>query len=475
MYISIHNLIDVDIKYIKNIWIVIQKNSAGPIPAEFYHEVSVDSITPDYQYFIKEDVDKNDNIRLKIWSVIDGKNSIKFIPVNKKNINTINIFLPQYILDQKDNIHSLEIKIKKSDSEIIIPIKRIDACVQLDAADFDDHDELEFCITYKFSKSEKISSLNSLIMHPTAMNLIGSCIRHNTSDIFLDTNKGRLECLSAVDNLITKTLASTDELQGAKNLLYFSVYFDKGYVELMNNSLMSIIKHSTVDFDVLIIADEATQKLIAKQPFTQHIQPKYHITPTPIDGVEASKNKTLIYDYAGVDAYDKILFLDCDVVAVGDIAEVFAACVDHNKLYTAKSDNMQFHHHRSFHHGFDVIKQEFIDEMTKAKQYPFNAGQFMFRNSSIMREHFSNLNWFMKAWSGEYFFEQAFMCYYFSRAKITDSALNSKLALISTVVDNAYSLQGKILLHFTAPPLDAITKINYINQFIEKNYQTQYE
>jgi lipopolysaccharide biosynthesis glycosyltransferase len=257
----------------------------------------------------------------------------------------------------------------------------------------------------------------------------------------------------------------------SKNLVYLSVYFDKGYVELMNNSLMSIIKHATIDFDVLVITDETTQQLIAKQPFTQHIQPKYHITPTPIDGVEASKNKTLIYDYADVDEYDKILFLDCDVVAVGDIASVFDVCVDHNRLYTARGINIAFHHHRSFHHGFDVVKQVFIDEMTDARQYPFNAGQFMFRNSNIMREHFHNLNWFMKAWPGEYFFEQAFMCYYFCKAKITNDALNSKLALISTVVENTYSLRGKTLLHFTAPPLDAITKINFINNFIAKHYE----
>ena len=108
--------------------------------------------------------------------------------------------------------------------------------------------------------------------------------------------------------------------------------------------------------------------------------------------------------------------------------------------------------------------------MTEAKQYPFNAGQFIFRNSIKMREHFNNLNWFMREWPGGYFFEQAFMCHYFCKAKITDATLNDKVALISTVFNNLYSLKQKILLHFTAPPLDAITKINYINQFIEKNY-----
>lgn len=476
MQIDIHKYIQ-HVDHVEDLWIVVV-NAEGPTPSALFFDVDVDPVPETYNL---DDTNINSKtiIRLKMQHCVNGTSKITYhtiIDPNAKDLPKapISIYIPQHIIDKRDNIHALDIKIKKKDVEIIIPIKRIDACVQVDAADFDDHDELEFCITYKVFKSEKISSFNSLIMHPAAMNLIGSCIRHNASDIFSDTNKGRQECLSAVDELITKTLASTNVPQGTKNLVYFSVYFDKGYVELMNNSLMSIIKHATIDFDVLVITDEATQQLIAKQPFTQHIQPKYHITPTPVDGVDASKNKTLIYDFVDVDVYDKILFLDCDVVAVGDIADVFDACTDHNRLYTARGNNIAYHHHRSFHHGFDVIKQEFIDEMTNARQHPFNAGQFMFRNSNIMREHFRNLNWFMRVWSGEYFFEQAFMCYYFCKAKITDDALNHKLALISTVVDNTYSLQDKILLHFTAPPLDAITKINYINQFIQKNYQTQY-
>ena len=463
-----------DIKHVEDLWVVVV-NAEGPTPSALFFDVDVD---PMPEIFELDDniINKKTVIRLKIQHRVDDASKISYLTIIGPNAvdgtsSLVSIFLPQHILDQKDNIHSLGVRIKKSDSEFIVPINRIDACVQVDASAFDHHDELEFCITHKVSSVEPISSFKDLILNSQSMNLIGGCIRSNASKIFSDTNQGRRECLSAVDDLITKTLAYTDAPRGTKNLVYFSVYFDKGYVELMNNSLMSIIKHATIDFDVLIITDEATQQLIAKQPFTQHIQPKYHITLTPVDGVEASKNKTLIYDYADVDDYDKILFLDCDVVAVSDIAVVFDVCKDHNKMYTARGNNIQIHHHRSFHHGFDVIKQEFIDEMTSARQYPFNAGQFMFRNSNIMQEHFHNLNWFMRVWPGEYFFEQAFMCYYFCKAKITDDALNSKLALISTVVDNAYSLQNKILLHFTAPPLDAHTKINYISNFISQRYE----
>lgn len=377
----------------------------------------------------------------------------------------------------RESITSLSIKIKKNNLETIVQIPNIDILVEVDAENFDDYDDLEFCITQKISDSEVehisevIESLSALLMPPKTLALVKNCIKSNTSNIFQDTNKGKIECLSAIEKLILNTSKSIDAPKGTKNLIYFSVYFDKGYVELMNNSLNSIIKHSTFDFDVLFITDKVTQNLISKQSFTKHIQPKYHITETPVDGVEASKNKTLIYDYVDIDMYDKILFLDCDIIAVGDVADIFNVCICHEKFYTARGENIIFNHHRFFHHGFDIVKQDFILEMTEAKQYPFNAGQFIFRNSIKMREHFNNLNWFMREWPGGYFFEQAFMCHYFCKAKITDATLNDKVALISTVFNNLYSLKQKILLHFTAPPLDAITKINFINNFLIKNYE----
>ena len=473
MQIDIHKYTQ-HVEHVEDLWIVVV-NAEGPTPSALFFDVDVDPIPLIFE-LDETNINSKTIIRLKMQRCVDGTSKITYhtiIDPNAKDVPkaSISIYLPQHIIDQRDNIHSLEIKIKKKDAVITIPINRIDACVQVDAAAFDDHDSLEFCITHKVASLEPISSFKDLIMHSTAMDLIGKCVRRNVSSKYTDTNRGRLECLETINQMISSVSTDTPSATTSKNLVYFSVYFDKGYVELMNNSLMSIIKHATIDFDVLVITDAATKKLIAKQPFTKHIRPKYHITLTPIDGVEASKNKTLIYDFVDVDVYDRILFLDCDVVAVDDIANVFDVCMEHNKLYTARGVNIDYHHHRSFHHGFDVVKQDFINEMAAARQYPFNAGQFMFRNSNIMREHFRNLNWFMRVWPGEYFFEQAFMCYYFCKAKITDDFLNSKLALISTVVENTYSLRGKTLLHFTAPPLDAITKINFINNFIEKHYE----
>jgi len=50
---------------------------------------------------------------------------------------------------------------------------------------------------------------------------------------------------------------------------------------------------------------------------------------------------------------------------------------------------------------------------------PFNAGQYMFLNSSRMKGHFSNIRWLKNVWPDEYFYEQSFMNYYFVFRSLT--------------------------------------------------------
>ena len=73
----------------------------------------------------------------------------------------------------------------------------------------------------------------------------------------------------------------------------------------------------------------------------------------------------------------------------------------------------------------------------------------------------------MESWAGEYFFEQAFMCYYFCKAYLTDSnVLQKHMSIVSTVTKSEYKItKDTCLVHFIAPPLDAKTKSEFIKNF----------
>lgn len=295
-----------------------------------------------------------------------------------------------------------------------------------------------------------------------------SCMRYKISPLCEDTNQGRKSILDQTNNKIveTKKLQSIDK--GSKNLIYYVAYFDNEYLKLLDLSVNSILNHSTTEFDILIITDEATKPLIQDLSFANKVNVKYHITESPHDGVEASQNKTNIFDWEDIDQYSKILFVDCDVMALKDISVIFNQPFESNVLYTAGNSNLTVNHFRTIHHGFDCLEDLFINEMNQVNQIPFNAGQFAFKNTSSMQSHFKNLNWMMDAWSGEYFFEQCFMNYYFCKAHLTQSTLLQKTtSIVSTLRDIKNKLnENTCLIHFIGPPLNAQKKIEFINGFL---------
>jgi hypothetical protein len=146
----------------------------------------------------------------------------------------------------------------------------------------------------------------------------------------------------------------------------------------------------------------------------------------------------------------------------------------HDVFYTARNSSLAFWHHKTFHHGFEFLGDTHVNEMRTAQQMPFNAGQFLFKVSKRMENHFDNIKWFMKNWAGEYFFEQAFMCYYFCKAYMADDTiLNPHMNVISTINKTEYeTTTSTCLVHFIAPPLDAVTKLAFIENF-ELEYKTK--
>lgn len=332
----------------------------------------------------------------------------------------------------------------------------------------------QYRVLYKNKTSEiiKYPTKQSAIFRTTNTKDAAICMRHKVSLMFEDTTEGRNKCLSIIDDKIAAAYQISDKTVGDKNLIYYAVYFDKGYTDLLNLSVVSILKHSKINFDLLIITDEPTKLLIEKLPFYQKIKPEFLITSTPIDGVEASQNKVKIYKYDNLNKYNKVLFLDCDIVCIKDINFIFNKQIDTNTIYGARPLTLDYGAHSSVWHGFPFLGQSIVDEMRAAKQLPFNAGQFLFRNSERMQEHFKNIDWFMENWTGEYFFEQAFMCYYFGKAyAIGGNDLDDNVTLINTTNDMKFVLDDKThLIHFIAPPLQANKKIEFIKKYLKENF-----
>ena len=281
----------------------------------------------------------------------------------------------------------------------------------------------------------------------------------------LSTKEEKINILNSVKNLnkINKNLKV-----GNKNLIYYAVYFDTGYADLMRESIESILNKSKLDFEFLIITDNQTKKIIDTFSFSKDVKINFLITKTPEDGWQASENKTKIFQYSKINDYEKILFLDCDIICVSDISKIFDIVIKNNTLYTARNENLTFEDHLTIHHGFDFFNFSDIEEMKKNNQMPFNSGQFLFKNSIEMEMHFQNIKYLIKNWKGEYFFEQCFMNYYFCKNNLTNSFDLNQKVLVSDIFGDLTKKQNKCLVHLIKPVLDAKTKLHYINNILFK-------
>ena len=319
----------------------------------------------------------------------------------------------------------------------------------------------------KFRRSDKYEWING--QKPKNIQFY---LRKNENSFYDDSDFGKKTVLKILDARFSKIQNCSKETVGTKNLIYYAVGGDLNYLSLLETSINSIVSlTSEKSFEFLFICPESWQSKIKNLDGLRGINYHFHTVDDSTDGVEISKNKTKIYDFDKVNEFAKILFIDSDVIAIKNINEVFDLEIENGKLYTAYSEKIiKLDSHLGQYHG--IVKDDaFYKRICENQQMPFNAGQFLFMNCELMKEHFYNVNWLMKSWPSEYFFEQAFMNYYFCNYNLTEYVtFNSKVKIHSAIDQNKsrYNPEIKdsdVLIHFIGPCLEPIAKSNFIKEY----------
>lgn len=210
-----------------------------------------------------------------------------------------------------------------------------------------------------------------------------------------------------------------------KNLIYFTIGHNPEYVKLLELCLESIDR--TCQFpegttDVLVICDE---------DYIEHVQhlctgSKYnfiimlYVLQSDKEGtsspVSASLRKVRILQFPIISKYDKILYLDSDIIVCKDLQPIFDAVTEHDVLYACAECDIQRPHDMIFFSLLNYTKTQ-LDFLYGKGIMGFNCGQFAFRNSDQMRYHFTciqkNID-YIKTLGAPYFYEQSFMNHQFN-------------------------------------------------------------
>ena len=170
-----------------------------------------------------------------------------------------------------------------------------------------------------------------------------------------------------------------------RNLIYMCVFHKESYINLLKLLITSIEVKGNIDretTDILIFTSPDFHPLIQKELKDINLPLNYKLLDLHTL-MEASCCKLEIFNYENIDKYEKILYLDTDVLINSDINILFSVEISSEKLYALEEG----------HIGHAFWGSQFFDLNIFDKTTPaFSAGVFYFMNSIIMKKLFTDVN-----------------------------------------------------------------------------------
>lgn len=231
------------------------------------------------------------------------------------------------------------------------------------------------------------------------------------------------------------------------HLLYTLVNFKSTYyIAIFKEFLKALITFSDISkFELCIITDEKTLPAIQKIKEISNF-PHLSYIKVPVDKTlkTALFRKFDIFQHPRFMSFDKILFLDCDILVQDDINKLFHAVKTRpNKLYVAEEGQID-----ELYWSINAYLPQNIERMKKNNVKSFNAGTFIFMPTETMRDHFVKAKDFGLQYQGRHFYDQGIFNYYFNRLHIASISkyLSNKLVMFPDI--NQY-YPTKMLMHIS--------------------------
>jgi lipopolysaccharide biosynthesis glycosyltransferase len=203
-----------------------------------------------------------------------------------------------------------------------------------------------------------------------------------------------------------------------KNLVYYTVGCSASYIDILQLSVSSLHKSGWAG-DIAVLCDESFLGR-CKQILGTNVQ--YLTLPDSTTPEQASMNKLRIFELPTIDDYDRVLFLDSDIVVDMDVNSFFSR-VDRDGILYVYTETQNQEDHMSLYWSLQSYTESELASFKANSVYVFNAGCFAFVRSNTMKGHFTSIQYTIMNHVGAFFYEQSFMNVYFNRNGQTDRSL----------------------------------------------------
>lgn len=298
-----------------------------------------------------------------------------------------------------------------------------------------------------------IENMRALALPTSAKNIkkmerVLAALKRNKQVLYNNTFEEKEVILHHLNQKYLNAMNSENGLLvNGKNLLYFSVFLNNSYLDVLYMCLKSIIANTpNINFDVLFITDADTKIKIQQFDIISQFNADYMILSGVNSAADASMKKLNIFDYPKIMDYSKILFFDADILCIKDLNIIFKKLLNADKLYVSSTEVHKSPLLLSPTHGIMHLTRqdaEFIYDNPNI--VPFNSGQFLFLNSTRIRNHFRNILWLKNIWTDLFFYEQSFMNYYFVLKSLTEplTITTVKKYMTPVIKDGVISMDEK--------------------------------
>jgi lipopolysaccharide biosynthesis glycosyltransferase len=241
------------------------------------------------------------------------------------------------------------------------------------------------------------------------------------------------------------------------NLIYICVFYQEDYINLLKLLITSISIKANLykkTTDILIMTSPLFEPLIKKELKTFSLPLYYYILD--LHGIyEAACARLNIFKYNNINKYDKILYLDTDILINSNINVLFNLELCSEKLYALKEGKI----------GHEFWGGKFFDFSKYDKNLPgFSSGILLFKNSDSMKSLFDTIQIHIPNGAKSVCLDQPFIVYNAISQKKYD---NNILELYAE--NNPRNINSeKIIYHFPGSPGKYINKLTKMTNLWEK-------
>jgi lipopolysaccharide biosynthesis glycosyltransferase len=230
----------------------------------------------------------------------------------------------------------------------------------------------------------------------------------------------------------------------ATNLIYFCVFHNEKYIELAELLLKSLSIYGklgeTVDVLVYTGTDYANKMRLHEWPF----RVIYKTNDTYDSIAKACRARLDLFDFPEIGRYEKILYLDTDILIRRDVLPVFDLAKK-DLLYALEEGSLDMKVPYDYWGKtlFGPGEIEALEDKTT-----FSSGVLLFRNGPTMRDLFERIRTHMSTGDPHEFHDQPYIVYH-----TIISGLKNNQVLKDFVGLNEESVKTtKTILHFAGTP-----------------------